>query len=328
MMNRNSTKLIRRTATGVFFLVVSLLLITPIVRIAVADQAETSSNFLVSASGNQGQVISKIESPGVEKEYKAQMDTSQGVRIHVEFETGLTNASGDYQTKEIEFQATYIKLIEFTDPSGKFTSGSTVLQTIDLTKVTYSPVTVTQVTYNGVQGYQLSTLGTQGNFTFKVVAYAFPNAMNINATTLSPSALKIVTYITNYPYKQTNSLLSLQVETQSDRSIDTSVVNSQGEVKSSDNNLGEQALFSWNGPLTVDGKSSTVSVSATSQGDEDKVLNLVYPHGTSIVHDPMIGVFLGAVPFYLQPTFMLGAAAAVAVVAALSVAMLSRKLRR
>jgi hypothetical protein len=324
MMNSKSRPT-RHAILGVLFLILSLLLVAPMVRIAMADQGESSSNFQVSASGNQGQVISKVESSGIEKEYKAQMDTSQGVTIHVNLNSESQNAE-----TEIEFQANFVKLVEFADPTGVLTSNSTIIQTTDLTQLSYSPITATPVLYNGVQGYELSTQATtnQSNgFTYKVVAYAFPNSTSINATTISPSALKVVIYIMNYPYKQSNSLLALQVQTQSDRSIDTSATNSQHEVDSSDSSSGDQAVFSWNGPLTVNGQSATVKVSTTSQGDELKVLNLVYPHGSSIVHDPVIGVFMG-VPFYVQPTFMLGAAAAIAVVAAMSVAIVARKLRR
>jgi hypothetical protein len=332
MKNKDSTRPMRHLITGVLFLVMSLLLFAPIARIvAVADEGETSSSMQASASGDQALILSKIQSYGIEKEYKAQMNTSQGVTVHVEFESGLGNTSGAYSTKEIEFQATFVKLVEFTDPSGNLRNTSTIVQTTDLTQLTYSPVTVTPVTYNGVQGYQLMTEGTKGNFSFKVVAYAFPNATSINATTLSPSALKVVIYVMNYPYNQTDSLLALQVETQSDRSIDTSQADLQGEVMSSDTNLSEQAFFSWNGPLAVDGASSAVKVSTSSQGDEAKTLDLIYPHGTSIVHDPTVGVFLNGaalVPFYLQPTFMLEAAAAFAIGAALSVTIVNHMIRR
>jgi len=68
--------------------------------------------------------------------------------------------------------------------------------------------------------------------------------------------------------------------------------------------------------------------SVTSQGDDAKTLNIVYPHGQSIVHDPTIGVYLGSVPFYVQPSFMIGAAAVIAIASALSIAMVARRLRK
>jgi hypothetical protein len=328
MITNKKSKPTRWAIIGVLFVVVSLLFIAPMARVAVAGQGETSSGFQVSASGNQ--IISKIQSSGTEKEYQATMDTSQGVKVHVEFEAETANME-----TELSFQVTYVKLIEFTDPSGTLTSSSTTLGSIDLTKLTYTPVSFSQGTYNGLQGYRFVTNGTQnsggGNFMFKVVAYAFPNSANINTTTLSPSSLKIVTYIMNYPYIQSNSLLALQVTTQSDRSIDTSSANSQEEVMSSDSSLGEQAVFMWNGPLTVNGSPSstnTVKFSVTSQGDESKTLNIVYPHGTTIVQDPMLGLSLSPVPFYLQTAFLLGAGAAAVVVAVLSVITVAKRTRR
>jgi hypothetical protein len=325
MQTNNGSTRIKKVA--LLSLVLSLLLLTPIFRIAAADngQGEQSSNFEVSASGNQAQISSQVEANGMQKQYSAQVDSSQGVTIHVHFSSETQTAEN-----EIEFQVSFQKLVEFTDPSGTLTNTSTIVQTTDLTQLSYSPITESQVTYNGVQGYELSTQGTQGNFTFGVVAYAFPNSTSVNATSLSPSALKIVISILNYPYQQSNSLLALQLSTQSDRTVDTSMADSQQEIESSDSGLGEQAVFSWNGPLTVNGQtySSPVKFSVTSQGDEAKTLNIIYPHGSSIVHDPTIGVFLGSVPFYLQPTFMIGAAAAVAIVAALAVAVGIKRLRR
>jgi hypothetical protein len=186
-------------------------------RIVAADggqgENETSSNMQLSASGNQAQVVSNIQANGVEKSYKAQLDSSQGVTVHVNFESDSESQNAGSEN-EIEFQATFQNLVEFTDLSGVLTNTSTIIQTTDLTQLSYSPIQETQVIYNGIQGYELSTEATQGNFTFKVVAYAFPNSTAINATSLSPSALKIVIYILNYPYKESNSLLTLQIRTQ------------------------------------------------------------------------------------------------------------------
>jgi len=316
----------RRTATiGFVFVALSLIIFSPVARMAMADD-EKSSNFRAGASGGQGQISSAIEASGVEREYSAQIDTSQGVRIHVEFQAETANAS-----IELEFEVAYTKLIEFTDPGGTLTSSSTLLSSIDLTQLSYTPVVMNQGTFNGAQGYQFVAQGTQGNFTFKVTAYAFPNSANINTTSLSPSALKIVTSIMNYPFTQPKSLLALQLRTESDRSIETSGANSdQEELSSSDSGTGERAVFSWNGPLTVDGSSvasSSVKVGVTSQGDEAKVLNLVYPHGKIIVHDPVIGLSIGGAPFYLQPAFIIGAVVVAAVVALATVLVVKRKQR-
>ncbi len=304
------------------FVILSLLL-APLARVAIADEGEQGSNLQVNVSENQAQISSQIRSSGVEKEFRAQMETSHGVRLEVEFDSATANMS-----RELELEATFAKLVEFTDSSGTLTSSSTVLQTIDLAQLSYSRVTANQVTVGGVQGDQLVAQGVQGNFTFKVVAYAFPSSLNINSTALSPSALKIVLYINNYPYTQANSLLALQVNTESDRSIDVSEADSQHAVKSLDSNLGEQAVFSWNGPLTVDGKSATLKISATSQGDEEKTLNVVYPHGKSIVHDPVLGVFLVGVPFYTQTNFIIGVAAVAILVVAVSVVIVTKKTRK
>ncbi len=107
------------------------------------------------------------------------METSHGVRLEVEFESETANMS-----RELELEATFARLVEFTDSSGMLTSSSTVLQTVDLAQLSYSRVSTNQVTVGGVQGYELATQGVQGNFTFKVVAYAFLTSVNINSTSL------------------------------------------------------------------------------------------------------------------------------------------------
>jgi hypothetical protein len=318
----NSIRQTRITRLGILLLVLGLLLSSPMTRV-VGDSGESSSNFQVSASGSEAQIASHIDSSGIEKQYQAQITTSDGVRIHIHF-----NSETNTSENEIEFQASFLRLVEFTDPSGTFTNTSTILQSIDLSQLNYSPVSESQVTYNAVKGYELVTQGVQGNFTFKVVAYAFPNSTNVNTTSISPSSLKIIIYIINFPYKQSNSLLALQLDTQSDRSIETSNANTQSEVESSDSGLGEQAVFSWNGPLTVNGQPYTggVKSSITSIGDEDKTLNLIYPHGASIVHDPIIGLVLGATtPLYLEPTFLLGASVAAVLTVVGLVAITRRK---
>ncbi len=319
----NDSKATKRAMLGVLSFVTLSLLLSPLARVAIADEGEQGSNMQVNVSENQAQISSHIMSSGVEKEFRAQMETSHGVRLEVEFESATADMS-----RELELETTFARLVEFTDSSGTLTSSSTVLQTMDLAQLSYSRVSTNQVTVGGVQGYQLVTQGVQGNFTFRVVAYAFPTSVNINSTSLSPSALKIVLYINNYPYKQTDSSLALQVNTESDRSIDVSETESQHAVKSLDSNLGEQAVFSWNGPLTVDGKSVSVKVSATSQGEEQKSLNIVYSHGNSIVHDPTLGVFLVGLPFYTQTNFIIGVAAVVILVVTVSVVIVTRKTRK
>ncbi len=321
MNDKSATK---RAKLGVLCLVVLSLLISPLARVAIAQgEGEQGSNMQVNVSGNGAQISSQITSSGVQKEFQAQMGTSNGVRLEVELDAQTANMS-----RELELEATFAKIVEFTDPSGVLTSGSAVVQTVDLAQLSYSPISSNQVTVGGAQGYQLATQGVQGNFTFKVVVDVFPASVSINSTSLSPSELKIVLYINNFPYKQANSLLALQVNTDSDRSIDVSGTDSQHDVKSSDSSLGEEAVFSWAGPLTVDGKSASVKVSATSQGDEQKSLSIVYPHGKSIVHDPTLGVFLVGLPFYLQSTFIIGVAAAVILIVIAAVLVRSRRTRK
>lgn len=293
------------------------LLLAPVARTAVAQ--EQGSNMQVNVSESGAQISSHIESSGVEKEFAAQMAASNGVRLEVQFESETANRS-----VELELEATFTKVVEFTDPSGVLNAGSKVLQSIDLSQLSYSPVTSNPTTVGGVQGYQLSMIGTQGGFTFKVVVYAFPSSLSINSTSLSPSALKVLLTLNGYPYVQGNSSLALQVRVDSDRSIDVSEADSQHDIKSADTSLGEQAVFSWSGPLTVDGKSASVKVSTTSQGDEEKNVNLVYPHGNSIVHDPVLGVLLVGAPFYLQAGFLLGVAAVI-VVAVVAFVFLRRR---
>ncbi len=118
------------------------------------------------------------------------------------------------------------------------------------------------------------------------------------------------------------------MNTESDRSIDVSETESQHTVKSLDSSLGEQAVFSWPGPLTVDGKSVSVKASATSQGEEQKSLNIVYPHSSSIIHDPTLGVSLVVQPFYTQTNFIIGVTAVVILIVTVSVVFISKKTRK
>src|SRR5579864_3609448 len=154
-----------KTTIALLCLVLSLLALAPITRIASADggggigENETSSNMQISASGNQAQVVSHIQANGVEKSYKAQLDTSQGVTVHVNFESDSETQNSENEN-EIEFQATFQNLVEFTDPSGVLTNTSTIIQTTNLTQLSYSNIQESQVTYNGIQGYEISTEGT------------------------------------------------------------------------------------------------------------------------------------------------------------------------
>jgi len=76
----------------------------------------------------------------------------------------------------------------------------------------------------------------------------------------------------------------------------------------------------------VDGKSASVKVSTSSQGDEEKMLNIVYPHGKAVVHDLLLGVFLVGATFDLQTGFSLAVAdAAVLVVVLLVLAVFRRR---
>jgi hypothetical protein len=50
-----------------------------------------------------------------------------------------------------------------------------------------------------------------------------------------------------------------------------------------------RAYFFWSASALVDGQTKPITSSASKQGS-DYTVTLVYPHGTKIVHDPILGV--------------------------------------
>nr|MDO8100619.1 hypothetical protein [Candidatus Njordarchaeota archaeon] len=228
--------------------------------------------------------------------------TADGISLKLHY-----NSHTNTTESEFELHVEFISLVELV--------GNNTVGTIDLTKVEYSSPQVTNITSSsGVNGYRIESHSVGTTYTFQIVAYIYTKFAIVNNTNLEPTQMKITIVIENFPYTLADSTLGLVVDAHSQAEIHTaeSASGDEGEVEVETEVT--RGYFSWSNSALVDNVARPVNSSVSKQ--EDYQITLIYPHGTKIVHDPILGV--GPVPatsFLSSPLFYITLGAAILAVA-------------
>ena len=283
---------------------------------ASADDSQTSNVMQVERKLNindtpQGVIIrSDVEQGNVENHFALLFNTAHGIVIYVAF--SHENEVGNNESEAaLHLRIAYIALTEFKDNNGNggLDTNDTIIQTVSLQNLTYTQPSWKMITsQDGKPGYELASNATahDGAF-FGVVADIFQQYARVGNSLVPPTATKITTTIQHFPYKQTSGTkLALSVRA-------TSAFRLEDETANSEQTIGVRSatangFYSWTPNAMVDGQSVPV-VSTTERVQHKWLINLSYPQGQRIVHDPLLGFSFGATPIVTR-TLLIGMAVA------------------
>jgi hypothetical protein len=116
----------------------------------------------------------------------------------------------------------------------------------------------------------------------------------IESGVISPSEVKLDLIIENYPYEEEGTQLALMAKLETEAEVELHDDDHEDEEDDDEDELKltapeAEAFFSWANNATVDGV--VTPVETTIEPDENgKKLYFAYTRGTSINHDPKLGV--------------------------------------
>ncbi|HIE18325.1 TPA: hypothetical protein EYP75_01220 [Candidatus Bathyarchaeota archaeon] len=237
------------------------------------------------------EVKSKIKTENMTNEFEIKFRSHEGVKIELEYKN--ETQIGKNETKaELELSVRFLAIVEYSDndSSGSLTENDTIIQVIDLKELNYTRPEVANVTStDGEKGYRFESIGTLNEFKFNITALIFPKYAMINNALVSPTETKITINITNFPFQAPKgaSAIALQISAVSEMEIEEESEIKEGEIKVKSETA--EGYFAWENWAFIDGSIRPVNSSLTKKG-EGILINLCYPRGTNIIHDPKLGV--------------------------------------
>ncbi|NWG09144.1 MAG: hypothetical protein HXX80_02330 [Nitrososphaerales archaeon] len=257
----------------------------------VNDEVEDSSEREINVEVGDNEVIieSKIETEESENEFEVNFSSNDGISIMLKYGNG-TEASSEEVEAGLDFSVEFLSIVEYidTDGSGTLTEGDIIIQTLNLTELSYSqPVVSTTTSMDGETGYIFET-HSLGDFVFGITAELYSNYALADNTLVSPTETKITISIENFPFQDTNgdSLMALQIRASSEMNVEEEFATTETEIKVKSETA--EGFFSWIPTASVDGVNKPVNSSITT--NEETLINLSYPHGKDIIHDPILGI--------------------------------------
>jgi hypothetical protein len=277
------------------------------------SSTETERSLLIDQGANFVLVRANIQQGSIDSHFGLWFSTAHGIVLREEFSRNSeigTNESG----ANFHLMVAYVSLVEFKDVNGNgaFDNGTdTVVQLMSLRNLTYTPPLYAPTTSkDGKPGIQIVANATKGNFLFGVKADLFGQYAVVDGKVIAPTESKITTYILKFPFMNTSDKVALQVVAVSAYNIEheTSTTENSIRVRSST----AQGFYTWTSTATVDNKTVTVAASYETVRNH-AVINLAYPSGTSIIHDPILGIDFSLPSFLDTPLLVMVAIAGIAV---------------
>ncbi|MDG6939711.1 MAG: hypothetical protein JRN39_04835 [Nitrososphaerota archaeon] len=161
---------------------------------------------------------------------------------------------------------------------------------------------------NGVPGYDIQMTTRNGSFSFTMSAQIYNTGVTLAGTPIAPTEAKINFIIDNYPFVSDSSRLALiasfggtQHFGNSTRTTivgttgtqeQTKTINTQTSAVVSSNAF---SYFTWASTAQVDGQNVPVLSKQMSNGTAFSTIQLDYPQGKNITHDPILGVGSGGI---------------------------------
>ncbi|WP_457555789.1 hypothetical protein [Candidatus Pyrohabitans sp.] len=234
------------------------------------------------------ELMSSFENQSLESRLEARLYTEGGEGpLALEFEHSLESAGYE---EEAEIRVTFEALVEFVDKNGDggFTRETDeVIQEIplgDRGTVIYGRPALEKLTTGGSQGYKLTAGGvTPEGAGFEVSGILFSTPATYGAESLSPTEMKVLVRIWNFPFEEEDSRVALRAKVYSEKGVEADGSYFYTESETS------LVYFDWLGTVTSDGSAASAAVTSALSDDEWLVF-VAYPRGGEVVHDPIAGV--------------------------------------
>ncbi len=252
-------------------------------------------------------ILKQTEENSDEIDFRVEL--SDYIKLQISYKKDMSS-----EESELDLEIYIDKIFEFLDDGdGKFDEeNDTIIQEYILENFTY-PQHTEYVNELGIKIHYVNVSTGDGVFTLHL--YISEQFEKINNSTLSPTELKIDFEINNFPYIQGDTQLSLRTELESESDEYEHDEETEDEEEGFDededsfrydvNNF--TGFFSWKEYALVDGIKKNVTTSTYSELDGDDLeyyLYFTYARGTTIFHDPKLGMagilkFLGEPASYL-----------------------------
>lgn len=237
----------------------------------------------------------------------------KGDELKVEFDNGSHNFLLEYESEdadaklEAEVKVELFDLLEWRDLNGNGRydpeSAAELVQKIGLGDLTPRSLDRSTVTVDGKEGVKLVGLSANPSkyptLKLTLTLYTFGEFLKMEGASLEPTSVKFDILIEGFPFQRDDTSLALYAKAE---------LESEGKVTGAAGK-GEEAIaarvgkfvsfFSWSSTVTVDGQPRTLQQAVVKQeekrGAEASLVSelyLLYPRGSSILHDPKLGVRL------------------------------------
>lgn len=204
----------------------------------------------------------------------------------------------DYVNKSADWVSGLLSaryLVEYTDNNsdGMYNPGNdTALQTVNLSTLTWT-LGEASITQGSTSGYNITLSANYKGATIEIIAQLYNTGVTLsNGIPVSPSEVKVDFIFNSFPWTTNTSRLALiSAFGGISGSVQVTRTDNETDAIAYKNAF---AYFTWGSTATVDGK----TVNVVAYQNDTNALHLVelnYPQGASIVHDPIIGVGSGSV---------------------------------
>jgi hypothetical protein len=236
------------------------------------------------------------------EEIEVEMRAEDAIKVKLEFSKHNNSVE-----PELEISVEFREIIEFIDENGNglYDNGDDEISSYDLRDTFYDDITYyTQTTVDGETEHIMEAQTSDG--IFKVVMHAVGNFAKIESGVLTPSEIKLDLIIQNYPYEEDDSQLALMSKLESELEVEDEHEHEEEHGEIGEDHLSEEedeheeklvisssdvtGFFSWLDTAEVDGVSTPVKTTWKNESDGGVKLYFAYERGTSINHDPKIGV--------------------------------------
>jgi len=267
-------------------------------------------NAEVEVSDDEVQIQSVLKSDSTKHELQINVELQEeGLKIKVEYKSGENNnnnegnSGGNQANKaDLAFKVVFQSLIEFVDvngdgiydPATDITNQTIAINSFDnpyyKTTEDSEGNTIHIIKINTIDGIFTAILHVSEGFTM------------IGEDQITPTEVKIDIGINKVPYLNNNSMIALKIKLESETDYESESETEDekdGYSKNQDEHgvntkvNGEFGFFTWKDTAMVDGVETPVLSSGVVTDPEDEgeqITYFNYKNGTSIFHDPKIGV--------------------------------------
>ncbi|MFQ5837477.1 MAG: hypothetical protein ACE5HJ_01675 [Thermoplasmata archaeon] len=237
---------------------------------------------------------------------------AEGDRLRIEFraqdgELRLDFTVPENNTVEVQLRLTVEALMEYMDgdESGNFDVGEEVVQTLEVDEMPFEVGLLEAVDDGYIIGVDYFLQET--DLLFGLTFWIFGNDTPLEGAIIHPTEVKFDVGISFFPFERELSSLALVVEMQTEVEPRANFTGTEVELEAVGDRY--EGFFRWNKMAEVDETPATVGSAVIKRETEfeggltelevERTVVLSYPHGTTIFHDPAVGV--AAVPILPPP---------------------------